>query len=143
MNDFSPVALTLVVAKCYERLVCNQQTTAVANRLDPLQFAYRAGEGLKMQPSQPPCQAKTKAISVQLNNNNNNNNDNNNNKTVIIPQGAILLWTRRNVNTVSKIVGSKQLHLSQLYQVSVKRNTRQIVNNTTYLLNVLSKTSLW
>ena len=50
MNDLSPVALTLVVAKCYERLVCNQQTSAVANRLDPLQCAYRAGEGLKMQP---------------------------------------------------------------------------------------------
>ena len=44
VNDFRPVALTSVVAKCFERLVCNQ-LTSVAVRLDPLQFAYRGGEG--------------------------------------------------------------------------------------------------
>ena len=136
MNDFSPVALTLAVAKCYERLLCNQQTTAVAIRLDPLQFAYRAGEDAALT---TPLSSKDQSYFSSVkktNNNNNNNNIDNNNKTVIIPQGAVLLWTRRNVSTVSKIVGSKQLHLSQLYQVSVKKNTRHIVNNTTHLLNV-------
>ena len=63
VNDFRPVALTSVVAKCFERRVCNQltsvaltsvaakcferlvcnQLTSVAVRLDLLQFAYGAG----------------------------------------------------------------------------------------------------
>ena len=42
INDFRPVALTLIIAKCMERIVCNQLIVSVANRMDPLQFAYRA-----------------------------------------------------------------------------------------------------
>ena len=38
-NDFRPVALTSIVAKCMERLVCNQLIQSVANHMDPLQFA--------------------------------------------------------------------------------------------------------
>ena len=42
----------------------------------------------------------------------------------------------RTVNIASKIVGSRQLQLSHLYQVFVKRKTRQILNNTTQPLDV-------
>ena len=35
-------ALTSIIAKCMERLVCNQLIKSVANNMDPLQFAYRA-----------------------------------------------------------------------------------------------------
>ena len=35
-----------------------------------------------------------------------------------------------------EIVGSSQLELFQLYQVSVKNKTRQILNDTTHPLNV-------
>ena len=45
MKDFRPVALTSVLCKCMERTVCCQLTAAVAGRIDPLQFAYRAGWG--------------------------------------------------------------------------------------------------
>ena len=43
LKDFIPVALTFVVCKCMERIVYCQLTTAVAGRMDPLQFAYMAG----------------------------------------------------------------------------------------------------
>ena len=42
MNDFRPVALTSILAKCMERIVCNQLVASVADRMDPLQFAYKA-----------------------------------------------------------------------------------------------------
>ena len=42
MNDYRPVALTPIICKCMERIVCNQLTCSVADRLDPLQFAYKA-----------------------------------------------------------------------------------------------------
>ena len=38
------------------------------------------------------------------------------------------------VSIASKIVGSQQLHLCQLYQVSVKRKTCQILSDTTHPL---------
>ena len=43
-NDFRPVSLTStsIIAKCIERLVCNQLIKYVANHMDPLQFAYKA-----------------------------------------------------------------------------------------------------
>ena len=46
-NDFRPVALTSTICKCMERLVCNQLTTSLSNRLDPLQFAYKAKRGVE------------------------------------------------------------------------------------------------
>ena len=43
MNDFRPVALTSVLAKCMERMLCRQLVASVTDRMDsPLQFAYRA-----------------------------------------------------------------------------------------------------
>ena len=39
MNDFRPDALTSIIAKCMERIVCNQLIASVAYRMDPLQFA--------------------------------------------------------------------------------------------------------
>ena len=49
MNDFSPVALTLtfILAKCMERMVCSQLAVSVADRMDPLQFAYKARKGVE------------------------------------------------------------------------------------------------
>ena len=47
MNDFRPVALTSILAKCMERIVCNQLVASVADRMDPLQFAYKARSGVE------------------------------------------------------------------------------------------------
>ena len=47
MNDFRPVALTSILAKCMERIVCNQLVASVADRMDPLQFAYKARKGVE------------------------------------------------------------------------------------------------
>lgn len=47
LNDFRPVALTSILCKCMERVVCNRLTTTVADRMDPLQFAYRVGRGVE------------------------------------------------------------------------------------------------
>ena len=47
MNDFRPVALTSIVCKCMERLVCDHLTRSVATGLDPLQFAYKAKRGVE------------------------------------------------------------------------------------------------
>ena len=51
MNDFRPVAPTSIIAKCMERIVCNQLIVSVSSRMDPLQFAFRAISrwGWKMQ----------------------------------------------------------------------------------------------
>ena len=46
-NDFRPVALTSVVAKCMERIVSDQLISSVADRVDPLQFAYKAKRGVE------------------------------------------------------------------------------------------------
>lgn len=40
-NDYRPVALTPVVMKCFERLVCQHIRTFLPPTLDPHQFAYR------------------------------------------------------------------------------------------------------
>ena len=45
MIDFGLVALTLITAKRKERIVCNQLIVFVADRMDPLQFDYRARKG--------------------------------------------------------------------------------------------------
>ena len=47
MNDFRPVALTSILAKCMERIVCNQLVASVADRMDPLQFAHKARRGIE------------------------------------------------------------------------------------------------
>lgn len=41
-NDYRPVALTPVVMKCFEGLVCQHIRTSLPPTLDPHQFAYRA-----------------------------------------------------------------------------------------------------
>ena len=45
-NDFRPQDLTSILAKCMERIVvCNQLVASVADRMDPLQLAYKARRG--------------------------------------------------------------------------------------------------
>jgi hypothetical protein len=46
LNDFWPVALTSVLCKCMEGVVCNQLTASVADHKDPFQFAYRVSRGV-------------------------------------------------------------------------------------------------
>ncbi len=41
LNDYRPIALTLIMMKCFERLVMHNIKTSLPNTLDPLQFAYR------------------------------------------------------------------------------------------------------
>lgn len=45
LNNFRPVALTSVLAKCMERVVSKHLVAAVKDQLDPLQFAYRPCRG--------------------------------------------------------------------------------------------------
>ena len=47
MNDFRPIALTSVVCKCLERLVCDRLISSLTGKLDPLQFAYKAKRGVE------------------------------------------------------------------------------------------------
>ena len=47
LNDFRPTALTSVICKSLEKIVCNYLTAYVANRMDPLQFAYKAKRGVE------------------------------------------------------------------------------------------------
>lgn len=46
-QDYRPVALTSVLCKCMERVMCDLLTSAVADKLDPLQFAYKAKRGVE------------------------------------------------------------------------------------------------
>ena len=46
LNDFRPVALTSILCKTLERIICKQITISVADQLDPLQFAYRANRSV-------------------------------------------------------------------------------------------------
>ena len=41
LNDYRPVALTSIPAKCLERLVIKHIKAAISPSLDPYQFAYR------------------------------------------------------------------------------------------------------
>ncbi len=41
LNDYRPVALTLIVMKVFERLLKNHIYSSIPATLDPLQFAYR------------------------------------------------------------------------------------------------------
>ena len=47
MKYFRPIALTSVLAKCMERIVCDRLTYISEELLDPLQFAYRARRGVE------------------------------------------------------------------------------------------------
>ena len=46
-KDYRPVALTSVLCKCMEQVVCDLLTSSVADKLDPLQFATKQSEGWK------------------------------------------------------------------------------------------------
>lgn len=45
LNNFRPIALTSVLAKCMERVVCHHLSSSIGQQLDPLQFAYKAHRG--------------------------------------------------------------------------------------------------
>ena len=45
LNDFCPVALAPVLAKCMESDVSKHLTSSIAQQLDPLQFAYKTHSG--------------------------------------------------------------------------------------------------
>ena len=47
MKDFRPIAITSVLAKRMERIVCDKLTSCVQELMDPLQFAYRACRGVE------------------------------------------------------------------------------------------------
>ena len=47
INDLKPVALTSILSKCMDRVVCNQLVASVADRMDPLQFSYKAKSGME------------------------------------------------------------------------------------------------
>uniref|UniRef100_A0A669BZP0 Reverse transcriptase domain-containing protein n=1 Tax=Oreochromis niloticus TaxID=8128 RepID=A0A669BZP0_ORENI len=42
LNDYRPVALTPIIAKCFEQLIMSHIKAAIPANLDPHQFAYRA-----------------------------------------------------------------------------------------------------
>uniref|UniRef100_A0A8C7XV90 Reverse transcriptase domain-containing protein n=1 Tax=Oryzias sinensis TaxID=183150 RepID=A0A8C7XV90_9TELE len=42
LKDYRPVALTLIITKCFEKLVRNHITSCLPSTLDSYQFAYRA-----------------------------------------------------------------------------------------------------
>ncbi len=46
MNDFRPVALTLVRMKCLEKLVLQHINSVVPDTVDPFQFAYRSNRSV-------------------------------------------------------------------------------------------------
>lgn len=45
--DYRPVALTSVLCKCMEKVVCQQLSQILTGKLDPQQFAYRTGRGVE------------------------------------------------------------------------------------------------
>ena len=47
LNDYRPVALTSLVMKTLEKLVKSLILPIIESQLDPLQFAYQAGRGVK------------------------------------------------------------------------------------------------
>ena len=47
LNDIRPVALTSLVMKQFEKLIKEEILQHIQDRLDPLQFAYRAGRGVE------------------------------------------------------------------------------------------------
>ena len=47
LNDFQPVAFTSLVMKIFEKIIKDEILGATQLKLDPLQFAYRAGRGVE------------------------------------------------------------------------------------------------
>ena len=45
LNDFRPIALTPILAKCFEKIIRKRLLTDVSKSLDPLQFPYKAKRG--------------------------------------------------------------------------------------------------
>lgn len=45
LKDYRPVALTSILCKCMERVVCHQPRGELEGKLDPLQVAYRTKRG--------------------------------------------------------------------------------------------------
>ena len=46
-NNYRPVALTPIVAKCFENVVSKHLKFDVVDQLDPFQFAYKASRGVE------------------------------------------------------------------------------------------------
>ena len=47
LNDYRPVALTPIIAKCFEKVVSKHLKFDVVDQLDPFQFAYKASRGVE------------------------------------------------------------------------------------------------
>ena len=47
LNDYHPVALTPIIAKCFEKVVSKHLKFVVLDQLDPFQFAYKASRGVE------------------------------------------------------------------------------------------------
>ena len=45
LNDFRPIALTPLLAKCYEKIIRSRLMSNVSDKLDTYQFAYKARRG--------------------------------------------------------------------------------------------------
>ena len=41
LNDYRPVALTPIIAKCFQKVVSKHLKFDVVDQLDPFQFAYK------------------------------------------------------------------------------------------------------
>ena len=47
LNDYRPVAVTPIIAKCFENVVSKHLKFDVVHQLDPFQFAYKASRGVE------------------------------------------------------------------------------------------------
>ena len=47
LNDYCPVVLTPIIAKCSEKVVSKHLKFDVVDQLDPFQFAYKAPRGVE------------------------------------------------------------------------------------------------
>ena len=47
LNDYRPVALTSIIAKCFEKVVSKHLKFDVVDQLDPFQFAYKDSRGVE------------------------------------------------------------------------------------------------
>ena len=47
LNDYRPVALTPIIAKCFEKVVSKHLKFDVVDQLDPFQFTYKASRGVE------------------------------------------------------------------------------------------------
>ena len=47
LNDYRPVALNPIIAKCFEKVVSKHLKFDLVDQLDPFQFAYKASRGVE------------------------------------------------------------------------------------------------